>query len=557
MSEVITETILPGTYIEVRAEGLLGVPSFATGNVGIIGLAERGSAALTRLSSFDGAKAAFGEAGDWEPSARDDNLSLVRSLDLVFGNGARTVFALRVLDESDAPTAARAATLNVTGEGGGTLVLRAKTPGTWGNRLSLRVEAADAPERVLGERVERANGTLRLSATQLASASPDTPLGAVVVRSADVIERLPIRGGTGAGAVAVNLSTRALTFPAEPANDAEIVADYLVPAAGLRRVTLRFGGAQEVYVVPSLSYLAQRLTDADQPSKLVEVVRRDGDGVPQPVPQFTPFANGANGVVTDAHYQAALDRLVNEDVQIVLVAGRGFSRVKGALLAHVEKAENVGRERIAIVGADDGDVDTVLANAAAVANKRLVLVAPGLRQNDADTAGTITLPPAYAAAAVAGKLSGLAPHVSLTNKDVAGIDALATDYDYGRLTALVQARVLALAVQRGIRVVKGISTDDEAFRQISVRRIVDYVKQGTRLGANQYIGKLNNRRVRENLRTTLDGFLSSCLRDELLTGFKLDVFADRPMEIRGEVGVVMDLNPTFSIDVVRVTMNLS
>jgi hypothetical protein len=29
------------------------------------------------------------------------------------------------------------------------------------------------------------------------------------------------------------------------------------------------------------------------------------------------------------------------------------------------------------------------------------------------------------------------------------------------------------------------------------------------------------------------------------------------MEIRGEVQVVMELNPTFSIDVIRVVMNLS
>ncbi|HEX5833978.1 MAG TPA: phage tail sheath C-terminal domain-containing protein, partial [Pyrinomonadaceae bacterium] len=116
---------------------------------------------------------------------------------------------------------------------------------------------------------------------------------------------------------------------------------------------------------------------------------------------------------------------------------------------------------------------------------------------------------------------------------------------------------LVLQKKRGIRVVKGITTDDEAFKQITLRRIVDYVKQGTRLGANQYIGKLNNKRVRDNLRTTLDSFLADLLIREFLTGYKLTVFADRPMEIRGEVLVTMDLNPTFSIDVIRVVMNLS
>ena len=86
---------------------------------------------------------------------------------------------------------------------------------------------------------------------------------------------------------------------------------------------------------------------------------------------------------------------------------------------------------------------------------------------------------------------------------------------------------------------------------------MDYVKAGTRMGANQYIGKLNNRRVREALRTTLDRFLSDLVVREFLTGYRLTVTADRAMEIRGEVLVTMELNPTFSIDVIRVVMNLS
>ena len=52
MSEVITETILPGTYIEVRAEGLLTIGAIATGNVGIVGTAERGGAGVVILSLF-------------------------------------------------------------------------------------------------------------------------------------------------------------------------------------------------------------------------------------------------------------------------------------------------------------------------------------------------------------------------------------------------------------------------------------------------------------------------------------------------------------------------
>jgi hypothetical protein len=268
------------------------------------------------------------------------------------------------------------------------------------------------------------------------------------------------------------------------------------------------------------------------------------------------FQSGENGDVGRDQFQNALENFVAQDVQLLIVT-RPFSQVKAAVLGHLEKTENLGRERIAVLGADSSETNKILENANDVADKRLVLVAPGLRESDPETGQLYDLPAYFAAAAITGKLSSLAPHISLTNKALAGIEALGAEFNYGDLKALVQNRVLALQRKRGIRVVKGISTDDEAFQQITTRRIVDYVKEGTRRGANQYIGKLNNRRVRENLRTTLDGFLADLIIREFLVGYKLEVTADRAMEIRGEVLVKMDIQPTFSIDVIRVIMTLS
>ena len=65
MSEAIVEMIVPGTYIEVRAEGLLSVGGIATGNVGVIGTAEMGSADIQTLSSFEEGRVRFGEPGPW------------------------------------------------------------------------------------------------------------------------------------------------------------------------------------------------------------------------------------------------------------------------------------------------------------------------------------------------------------------------------------------------------------------------------------------------------------------------------------------------------------
>ena len=561
MSELITETILPGTYIEVRTEGLLSIGAIATGNVGLIGTAEKGSADLVRLTSYDQARGVFGEPGAWDPASKEQNIGLVRAAKLLFDNGAQTIYARRVMDTASAV----AATYELRGvNGGGSLSLRARTPGTWGNRLQVRVEELDEKGRVEDETVLPRSGAFTLSAQKLLvpeGGAEASSIGAVTVWEEGLPRRYQMRtDAPSASVVRVDATSRALTFAAAPAATAEVVASYGVPADSMRRVTFRSGAFQEVYVVPSMRYLAQLLSDDESPSKLVEVVQAPAnDGLPQASEggRFVSFSSGANGAAAPARFSEALDRLVEEDVQILVVAGLPFSAVKSAVLAHLEKSENAGRERIAVVGADKSDVDKVLENAGDVADKRLVLVTPGLRQVDADSGRTVTLPPSYAAAAVAGRLSALPPHVSLTNKTLLGIDALDTSYNQGELKALVQNRVLALQTRRGTRVVKGISTHDEAFTQITTRRIVDYVKQGTRMGANQYIGKLNNRRVRENLRTTLDRFLSDLVLREFLTGYNLTVTADRGMEIRGEVLVTMDLMPTFSIDVVRVIMNLS
>ena len=125
-------------------------------------------------------------------------------------------------------------------------------------------------------------------------------------------------------------------------------------------------------------------------------------------------------------------------------------------------------------------------------------------------------------------------------------------------SAAAIGNVLALVPKLGYRVVKGLTTagEGEPFSAIPTRRIVDYAKYGVRSAANPYIGRLNNARVRGALKSTLDAFLTRMVEDEALTGYSLEVSATRAQEIAGEVNVTMTLQPTFSIDFIRVTMNL-
>jgi len=270
--------------------------------------------------------------------------------------------------------------------------------------------------------------------------------------------------------------------------------------------------------------------------------------------QFTGGDNGASG----ANYQDGLDALLNVQANIIVAAGQDNS-FGNALDRHCQLASNdtYQSERIAITGSKlNAKLSDITSHN--LASDRVVFVAPGIQA--VDDAGTppadVTLPGSFAAAAVAGLLSSFDPEVSLTNKVLAA-DGLETVFSSVDLTALVQARVMALESRNGFRVVKGITTStDTAFAQVSIRRIVDYAKQAVRLAAGPYIGLLNNEKVRAAMKATISNALEQMLDADMLEAFEVDVTATRPQEIAGIAVVTITLQPTFSIDFIQVTMIL-
>jgi hypothetical protein len=259
--------------------------------------------------------------------------------------------------------------------------------------------------------------------------------------------------------------------------------------------------------------------------------------------------------VNASHVTEGLALLEDQPVNIVLVAGLGANVAGAPLLAHVERTENDGKERIAVVGASTSVADTVLDDVGGLHDDRVILVAPGIKVSEPGVTNLVSLPPAYTAGLICGRLGSIAPHISLTNQ-VLPIAELDVNYTTPVHKNLLLNNVLAVRRRFGHQVVRGITTDAGAFRQISVRRVVDYAKAGVRLGANPYIGKLNNERVRAALQATLNGFLSQMVLDEMLVSYDLAVTATRAQEIAGVAVVTMTLRPTFSIDFIRVTMNL-
>ncbi|MEY4754803.1 MAG: hypothetical protein RJA44_2478 [Pseudomonadota bacterium] len=471
MSEAIGEMILPGTYIEVRAEGLIGVGGIATGNLGVVGTANRGPLSqAVILGSYSEALETFGAYDRWPGSAEAPAQTLTRTLEQVFKGGGSTVYAVRVANGSVATmswTLATAAPVTL-------VTLTATSPGSWANAITVKLS---------GDTLELQYGRIKESYS-----------------------------GANAGELVAAV------------ND------------GSRLVSAALAGADAA---------AQTANAALVPTQVVNGTAGGPDGV----------------AATTTELAAGLDVLASQPVNIVVAGGFDAKTAAATVLAHLEATENDGRERIAVMGtSSDVPATLVSADVSKGSNPRLVLVAPGILADDAARTGEknkqVKLTAAYAAALVAGRLATLAPHISLTNKDVAA-DDLARDYTRAEQKNLLNNRVLVLQKNLGIRVLKGISTDTGAFRQISVRRIVDYAKDGVRQGCNPYIGRLNNSRVRAALKATLDGFLAGMVLDEMLIGYTLDVSATRAQEINGQAIVTMTLQPTFSIDFVKVIMNLA
>lgn len=324
------------------------------------------------------------------------------------------------------------------------------------------------------------------------------------------------------------------------------------------KVTLKYKAVVEIYTVKDGNELLAQI-NASSTIVTAEVGNKPAElPVTAAEADFTGGEDGANA--SPADYKKGFDVLLNEDAHIIVAAGLDDTQIGADLKAHVESAstDKIKRDRIAVVGSALGATN---ATKPTQFSDRLIFVAPGIKVTDSAKAATtpddstVTLPGAYTAAAIAGMLSARDPHISLTNKTVSA-KGLEKKFNSSQLEQLLKSLVLVLEERKGIRVVKAITTNDGAFRQITTRRIVDFAKFGVRSAAEPYIGLLNNDRVRKALKGSINGFLAGMVDDEMLVSYELDVTATRDEEIRGIARVTMTVRPTFSIDYIKVVMFL-
>ncbi|GJH28948.1 phage tail sheath C-terminal domain-containing protein [Caballeronia novacaledonica] len=586
----MSQMILPGTYIDVLSEGLIAPGQVTVGNVGVVGTASKGQINTpVLLSSYNDALAIFGSYDaivkkdevppKQPPTLNAKALTLTRALELVFSFGATTVYAMRVASpkdvipvvDIDAKKTAGWATVTLAAADGTWTTLLAASPGAWGNNINCTIKSSPEAVRTYQETLNVPQDGGSLTDFKLTyAAKKDSPRNRVLVRSvAGGINPVVVgpRPNPDDKKMHVAIDGQALKFDAALTAGDKIDATYAVD--GLFELTLTAGQSVETYLVQNAKMLAADISNPDSTSSLVTIVTGDKSAEPPKEVKVT-FTGGANGEDFSLYDDAqTYEPLLDVDAHIIVAAGQDDKQAGAGLDQHCQKAstDEFKRDRIAVVGSSratgtpadrTGFINTLVGNT--LASDRVIFIAPGIVATssapDDLKFNPITLPGAYAAAAIAGKLAATAPHISLTNKPVAVI-GLEVTFKNAQLEELVQNRVTALELNEGFRVLRGQTTDTGAFREITTRRIVDYAKYGVRSASAPFIGLLNNDRVRSALRASINSFLQSMLDGEMLVGYGIEVTATREQQIRGIVQVTITLQPVFSINFIQVTMILS
>jgi hypothetical protein len=553
--------ILPGTYIEVRAEGLIAPGQVTVGNLGVVGTAAKGPVNVPVLvGTFADAKQVFFGYDPWI-DGNSNELTLVRALEQAFNHGATTVFAVRVAGGSEA--AASRLLKSTTGD---CVTLAAKSPGTWGNSLAVTIGPAEE-NPLISDEEHLGSAPAPLTLRNIPTVKSARNRVFLHIDATNVTKPLKIlyapddAAAPQAGEVTINKATGVMTFGDLIGANDKITVSYLVDKSKGVLVTFFLDTAKESYTVVSGSDLLAKITDPETASAWVTGTAA-ANAIELPLKSTPPdskasFAGGDDGAAAGADdYQAGLATLENEPAHIMVAAGQTDVSFGAKLDQHCQRTstDSIKRDRIGVIGSRlTATVDDLRGHN--LDSDRIIFVAPGIKATDV-TGDDVILPGAYTAAAVAGRLAALPAHLSPTNK-VLPVDDLQKYYTSAELEQLVQARVLAVERRAGFRIVKGITTSSgSAFSQITTRRIVDYAKFGVRSAADPFIGLLNNERVRTALRASINAFLVQMMKDEMLVFYEVDVSATRDEQKQGIARVTMTLQPVFSIDFIKVTMFL-
>lgn len=558
--------VVPGVSVEATFDVLPPLPA-AAGIVGVVGIVDRPPPTprligVTRVS----------ELGDL---CGPGTLASMPEAVAALSTGAREVVVSAV-----AGGAAATATLMNAAEAPA-VRLRARSRGGWANRLTADVAAVTNAAgdvvrvslRILldGAEAERFDDLI------VEPGQPMDLFSVVNAQSSYVVAVEPNFEGDDPKPGAYPLGAQGSVAVEQKDAVGTVLMDMaLKPGASGEGVTVRIAGEHDAITVEVLrngarQEIFENLTmDPDSArhlpavlaaqSRLLRAVPRSSLAGAARLPRSTPapvsFAGGTSPNV--AAHRAAID-LLAEDPRIDLVmasfdpatSSGDVIAIHQALLAHALVSSDAAAPRIAfgsIRAADAANLDAIRDHAAAVRNRRFVLVAP--------PGGT---------GAVVGLIGRLNPEVSPTFQSAQLMGVAPAGYRESELNVLLGPAVNLLVVQqragRGVIVLKGINTIGD---QISVTRVADRCIRETKAISENFIGRLNSADAREALKQQLIAMLTRLERSGALVpstdgadpAFVVDVYSTQQDFAQGIVRVDIAVRPVRAIDYVYATIRV-
>ena len=278
---------------------------------------------------------------------------------------------------------------------------------------------------------------------------------------------------------------------------------------------------------------------------------------------FTPLAGGVDGTTTSTQWTNALAALLLEEVDIIVPVTEDPT-ITALVQAHVATASSTKtrKERMAIVGGalasgfatSDLYVADLVTKAAALANERVMLVAPGVKRPNSSGVLT-TFGPEYLAAIIAGLAAAQTVGDSPTGKYIKAV-GLDTQFSPTQTETLLLAGVAPVVFRKsqGFRILQAITTwqtdNNPIHREYSVRRVGDVLMKDIRTTLeNTFIGARGDATTVNSMLTTVVARLQRFLSDRAITAFR-----NVSITVANTVASVsFEFSPTEPIDYILIT----